>query len=194
MMKSILLTFTVTMSGVAIAATLFLNTILSTFGLVSTSVDTFNSLKSSQIVMEKMQNRHQIKKRNITNKLAKRSGRRIASASLAAATIGTVAVAATMTGFEIHDYCEEQASLQIEHNILYGGTTEFDFDTCLEQGQIESARILADVKQSTSDMVTEVMHSATDYSHQQWLALKAAYMTVIESTASSIGTFDDALK
>ena len=104
-MKTIFLTFTATLAALSFAATLFLNTILGTFGLVTTSVDTLNKLKSSQVVMDKMKTRHQAKRLTATKKLAKRSSRRVASASLAAATIGTVAVAITMTGFEIHDYC-----------------------------------------------------------------------------------------
>lgn len=185
-MKTIFLTFTATLLGITFAASLFLNTILGTFGLVSTSVETFNKLKSSQLVMNKMKVRHQAKTRNITKRLAKRSSRRVASASLAAATIGTAAVAITMTGFEIHDYCEDKASLQTDHNILYGTTDNFDFDSCLKQGKVESARILNEVQQSTSDTLIEAMHLATDYSNEKWLTLKDAYNLAIESAANTI--------
>ena len=170
-MKTIFLTFTATLAALSFAATLFLNTILGTFGLVTTSVDTLNKLKSSQVVMDKMKTRHQAKRLTATKKLAKRSSRRVASASLAAATIGTVAVAITMTGFEIHDYCEDQASLQIDNNILYGTTDEFNLDACLEQGKEESKRILTEVKQSASESVNNAIDSAAQYSNEQWLVL-----------------------
>ncbi|MFT7235845.1 MAG: hypothetical protein ACI9QV_001431 [Methylophagaceae bacterium] len=161
-MKAIFLTFTTTIAVACFGASLFLNSILGAFGLVSTSIDTFSDLKASHLVMEKMKIRHQIKQQNITKKLAKRSSRRVASASLAAATLGTVAVAVTMTGFELHDYCEGQASLQIDSNILYGTNGNVDFDACIDKSQDDSLRILNDVKQSAYDTVNEAMHSAVD--------------------------------
>ena len=185
-MKTIFLTFTATLAALSFAATLFLNTILGTFGLVTTSVDTLNKLKSSQVVMNKMKTRHQAKRLTATKKLAKRSSRRVASASLAAATIGTVAVAITMTGFEIHDYCEDQASLQIDNNILYGTTDEFNLDACLEQGKEESKRILTEVKQSASESVNNAIDSAAQYSNEQWLVLAESNADAVESTSQTI--------
>jgi len=183
-MKTIFLTFTATLAALSFAATLFLNTILGTFGLVTTSVDTLNKLK--QVVMDKMKTRHQAKRLTATKKLAKRSSRRVASASLAAATIGTVAVAITMTGFEIHDYCEDQASLQIDNNILYGTTDEFNLDACLEQGKEESKRILTEVKQSASESVNNAIDSAAQYSNEQWLVLAESNADAVESTSQTI--------
>ena len=185
-MKTIFLTFTATLAALSFAATLFLNTILGTFGLVTTSVDTLDKLKSSQVVMDKMKTRHQAKRLTATKKLAKRSSRRVASASLAAATIGTVAVAITMTGFEIHDYCEDQASLQIDNNILYGTTDEFNLDACLEQGKEESKRILTEVKQSASESVNNAIDSAAQYSNEQWLVLAESNADAVESTSQTI--------
>jgi len=185
-MKTIFLTFTATLAALSFSATLFLNTILGTFGLVTTSVDTLNKLKSSQVVMDKMKTRHQAKRLTATKKLAKRSSRRVASASLAAATIGTVAVAITMTGFEIHDYCEDQASLQIDNNILYGTTDEFNLDACLEQGKEESKRILTEVKQSASESVNNAIDSAAQYSNEQWLVLAESNADAVESTSQTI--------
>jgi len=176
------------------AATLFLNTILGSFGLVTTSVDTLNKLKSSQIVMEKMKTRHRAKQLNATKKLAKRSSRRVASASLAAATIGTVAVAVTMTGFEIHDYCEDKESLQTDNNILYGTTDEFNFEACIEQGKAESKRILTEVKTSASAHVSDAMNSAAQYSSEQWLALKESNAEAFESTGQTINELREFVK
>ena len=61
-MKSVLLTFITTLAALAFASTFFLNTLLGTFGLAATSIDTINNLKSSQIVIDKMKTRHHIKK------------------------------------------------------------------------------------------------------------------------------------
>lgn len=187
-MKTIFLTFSATVAAVSFAATLFLNTLLGTFGLVTTSVDTLNKLKSSQIVMDKMKTRHQIKKRNVTKKLAKRASRRVASASLAAATIGTLAVAATITGFEIVDYCEDKESLHIDSNILYGTTDEFDFEACIEEGKSESKRILTDVKQSSNQLLNEAMNSAVRYRNEQWQALKEAHQDTLLSANQTLET------
>jgi hypothetical protein len=193
-MKAICITFTTTLAAIAFAATLFLNTILGTFGLVTTSVESLNKLKSSQLVMDKMKTRHQAKKMNVTKKLAKRSGRRVASASLAAATIGTVAVAVTMTGFEIHDYCEDKASLQVDDNILYGTTDKFNFDECIEEGKVESKRILTEVKQAASERLNDAMNSVTQYSSQQWLALQESNFDTIESTSQTIKALKESAK
>jgi len=185
-MKTIFLTFTTTIAAISFAATLFLNTILGTFGLVTTSVDNLSKLKSSQVVMDKMKDRHQIKKRDATKKLAKRSSRRVASASLAAATIGTIAVAVTITGFEIVDYCEDKESLHIDSNILYGTTAEFDFKACIEEGKSESKRILTDVKESSSQLVNEAMSSAVHYSNEQSHALKEAHQDTLSSANQAL--------
>ena len=68
------------------------------------------------------------KKSRITKRFVKRSGKRVASGALAAATVGTVAVVAAMTTIEIADYCEEQKELQADLDILDGTSTEFDLD------------------------------------------------------------------
>lgn len=185
-MKSIFLTFTLTLVTIALLSTLFLNTILGTFGLVSTSVSTLNNLKSSQVIIDRMKVRHEVKKLDATKKLAKRSSRRVASASLAAATIGTLAVAATITGFEIIDYCEDKKSLHIDSTILYGTTHEFDFESCIEEGKNESKRILSDVKQSSSQVVNEAMRSANDYSQEQWHTLKEVHQDTLASANQAI--------
>jgi len=135
-MKTVFLTITATLTTISFAVTLFLNTILGAFGLVTTSIDTLNNLQSSHKVVEQMKTRHKAKKVDVTKKLAKRSGRRVASTALAAATIGTTAVVVTVVGFEIHDYCEDKESLQNDYNILYGTEVEFNFDKCVDEGKM----------------------------------------------------------
>ena len=193
-MKPVLLTFTTTLAALTFASTFFLNTLLGTFGLAATSIDTLNNLKSSQMVVDKMKTRHQLKKQALTKKLAKRSSRRVATASLAAATIGTAAVAITMTGFEIHDYCEDKASLQDEQNILFGTNNEFDFEACIDEGKIESKRILLDVKAAASEHVNNAINSTTQYSHEKWNALKALNNDTFSSTDDAVNELKDSLK
>jgi hypothetical protein len=193
-MKPILLTFTTTIAALTFASTFFLNTLLGTFGLAATSIDTLNTLKSSQMVVDKMKTRHHIKKQALTKNLAKRSSRRVASASLAAATIGTVAVAVTMTGFEIHDYCEDKASLQNEQNILFGTSNTFDFESCIEEGKIESKRILLDVKAAASEHVNNAIESTAQYSHEKWNALKESNNNTFSSVDKATNELSDSLK
>ena len=77
-----------------------------------------------------MKKRHTQRKSRVTKRFVKRSGRRVASAALAAATFSTVAVAGAMTTVEISSYCDQKAGLPIEANILYSTYTEFDPDQC----------------------------------------------------------------
>jgi len=184
-MRNIVLTITATMAAVSFATSLFLNSILGAFGLVTTSVEALNNLKSSQHIVEQMKTRQQVKKQKLTQKLAQRSTRRVASASLAAATIGTVAVAVTMAGFEIHDYCEDLESLHHDSNVLYGRQDKFNFQQCLEEGQEESKRILSEVKESASDSVIQALDSTLEYSAEKWLEIKASAEHALASSSAA---------
>ena len=103
MLKTILITFSVTAGTLALAAHLFLNSLLGVFGLAATSVETLVQLKAFQRIVEAMKQRHTRKKNRIIKRFIKRSGRRVASTALAAITVGTVAVAGVMTSMEISD-------------------------------------------------------------------------------------------
>jgi len=184
-MRNIVLTITATMAAVSFAASIFLHSILGAFGLVTTSVEALNNLKSSQHIVEQMKTRQQVKKQKLTQKLAQRSTRRVASASLAAATIGTVAVAVTMAGFEIHDYCEDLESLHHDSNVLYGRQDKFNFQQCLEEGQEESKRILSEVKESASDSVIQALDSTLEYSAEKWLEIKASAEHALASSSAA---------
>ncbi len=184
-MKTVFLTFTTTIIAISFAATLFLNTILGAFGLVTTSVETLSNLQSSQKVVEQMKTRHKANKLKVSKKFAKRSTRRVASGTLAAATIGTIAVAVTMASFEVYDYCEDKKGLQEDANILFETTDEFDFEQCLKEGKNDSKQILADVKDIASDNVLAAMNSTAEYSSEKWLLLK-------ESTDQTFRVTNDA--
>ncbi|PHS23654.1 MAG: hypothetical protein COA83_09525 [Methylophaga sp.] len=181
-MKAIFLTVTVTIMAISFAVSLFINTLLGAFNLAVTSVDKLNDLQSSQKVVEQMKARHKTKQVNVTKKFAKRSTRRVASASLAAATIGTVAVAVTLVSFEVYDYCEDKKALQDDYNILYGTTDEFNFQQCLEEGKDDSKQILINVKKSASESVAAALDSTTKYSSQKWLAVKESSAHALELT------------
>ena len=133
MFKTILITFTTTAGALAFAANLFLNSILGMFGLAATSVETLSKLQASHEVVQKMKSRQLRKQKQISKRFVKRSGKRVASGALAAATVGTVAVVAAMTTIEIAGYCEEQKELQADMDIINGTSTEFDLDRCFDR-------------------------------------------------------------
>lgn len=156
MLRTILLTFTATTAALGLAGSLFLNTILGSFGLVATSVETLRGLQASHQVVETMKARHQRKKLKAGKRFAKRAGRRVATAAVAAATIGTVAVTVTMAGMEVNDYCEERRALQEEANLLYGTDAAFDWGRCYEEGKEDAKTILADAKDAAVGKVASV--------------------------------------
>lgn len=187
-MKTIFVTILSTVTVMSLAAMLFFNSILGVFGLASTSVTALTSLKTSQQVVQKMKTMHEKRKLHVTKKLAKRSSRRVASAALAAATIGTVAVAVTLAGFEVHDYCEDKETLHNDQNILYGSSEKFSTEECLIEAKDETKRIITEVKQSSKNVVVKAIDSTTTYSNKKWLALKESAAQAYGSSSESTNT------
>lgn len=167
-MKSIFLTFSATITAVAMAASLFLNSILGAFSLVALPAGELLKLRASQQVVERMKERHNYKKTNASKRITKRAAKRVASTAVAAATVGTVAVAATMTGLEIADYCEEKQSLHEDESILYGTEAAFDLEHCLEEGKDDSKAIMAELKSSSVEAVSNAFNAASEYSSEIW--------------------------
>ncbi len=193
-MKEIFLTFFTTVALVAVAASLFLNTILGVFGWTATSIDTMHNLKASHQVVERMKKRHDQKKLKATRKFTKRAAKRVASTALAAATVGTVAVALTMTSLEVSDYCEEKQVLQEDDNILYGTQIEFDLEECIEEGKEESKVILSQLKNSSVKAVSSAFNSTVQYSAENWAAIKKACLQALQSKGEAAADLWDTAK
>jgi len=185
MIKTIFLTFSASITIFAVVCSLFLNPILGAFGLVTTSAATLHSLRTSDKIVHQMKQRHKHKKTRIAKKMAKQSGKRVASAALAAATLGTVAVAITVASLEIADYCENKKELQEDYNILYDTNTVFDLNQCLDAGKKDSKAILDEVKNSTTAMLSDAMNVPAEYSSAKWHALKEASMQALNFTNST---------
>lgn len=194
MIKTILLTFSITLSTVTLIAYLFLNTILGAFGLTATTIDALQNLKSSHFVAQQMKMRHKQRKLKATKRFAARSGKRVASTALAAATIGTVAVITTMTYLEVSDYCEEKQDLQEDANILYGTKVEFDFDQCVEEGKEDSKRIMSEAKQYSIETASTAFDSTVRYSAEKWAVIKDATMQTLQSTGEGASELWDSTK
>jgi hypothetical protein len=67
-MKRILLTVISAFTEICFAAMLFFNTILAAFGLVTTSVEAMNDLRSSKKIAEQMKTQHKEKKGTLPRK------------------------------------------------------------------------------------------------------------------------------
>lgn len=139
MLKTILITFTTKAGALALAANLFLNSILGMFGLAVTSAEALTKLRTSQPVVEIIKDRHKQKQTRAAKRLIKRSSKRVASAALTAATVGAVAVTAVMASMEISDYCDQKRPLQDDAGVLYDTDVEFDLEQCLDESAADLA-------------------------------------------------------
>jgi len=194
MTKTILLTISTSVAVMIVVLSLFLNSILGVFNLVTTSVNTMRSLQASNQIVKKMKVRHSQKKAAIAKKIAKKSSRRVASATLAAVTIGAVAVAVTVAGLEVYDYCEEKGEHQEDANILYSTNTKFDFKQCIKEGKEDSKAILDEVKNSTTIAVHDAMNSTVKYSSEKWTAIKDMSMQSLDSSKTTAAELWDSSK
>ena len=172
MFKVIMATVAGTTAVLSLTAWLMLNTLLGAFGLVATSVERLADLTQASAVVDKMKTRNQSKRQQASKKFVKRSGAKVASAALAASTIGTIAVVSTVVVFEIDDYCSEQESLLKEKNLLFGTSEAFDYDACIEQARSDSREILLEAKNSAQQNFDEQWSEAKSFSELQWQQLR----------------------
>jgi uncharacterized membrane protein YdfJ with MMPL/SSD domain len=163
MLKTIIITIITTLTVATLAASLFLNTIIGAFGRAAIPLATLVQLQASQKIVDTMKARHLRKQTRITKRFIKRSGRRVASAALAAATFGTVVVAAAMTAVGISDYCNEKKELQEEANILYGTAIKFDLDQCLEESAEDAKAIIDEATDTVATKVSDAFDFTADY-------------------------------
>jgi hypothetical protein len=191
MIKTILITSSSTIAALALISSIFYNSILGAFGLAVTTVSTLESLQASHSLTEKIKANHKKKKKGIHKRFVKKSGKRVASGALAAATIGTIAVAVTMTSFEIMNYCEELEELQTESNIIYGTEFQFDYSQCFEDASEETKSILTGLKNSSVTAVSEAMQATANYSSDKWAMVKSSSMRLINTTRGSASTLWD---
>ena len=191
MFKTILITFSATIAAVSLAASLFLNSILGMFGLAATTVESLNNLRASEQVLNKVKHRHAKKKTRVAKRLVKRSGKRVAATALAAATIGTVAVAVAMTSMEIADYCSEKKDLQEEANVLHGTNVEFDTEQCVEESKDDAEALLTEAKTAVTSSVSDAFESTAHYSKELWASAKTATGHAYDSTSFALGKMWD---
>lgn len=173
-MKTIILSIMGTLTIVYLALYLFLNPILSVFGMAATTVESLNQMHAAQQTVQSMKQRHTAKKAKATKRIGKKAAKRVSASVLAAATIGTIAVATAVTAMEVSDYCDDKKELQEDGNILNGTNVEFDMEMCLDEGKEDAKAILDDVKATSTQTVKNAMENTADYSADKWNAIKQA--------------------
>ena len=194
MVKAILVSSALTATAITFAASIFLNPLLGAFGLVATSVGTLQSLRASHQIVEQLQERHKRRKAGAHKKVAKRTARRVAAGAAAAATVGTIAVAITMTSLAINDYCEEQVELQKEAKILFGALENFDFAQCLEEGKRDSQAILSEAKAMASSALAEAMDVSVESGSRLWSRFIGVTEEALAATSEESRKFLDSVK
>lgn len=194
MIKVVLGTFLATCAAIALGATLFLNSALGLFGLVSTSLVNLDNLRESKQIVNRIKQRHRVRKANVSRRFVKKSSRKAASTALAASTIGTVAVVLTVTSLEVMDYCDEKRELLEEENILFGTHRKFDYDSCLQEGREESKKIMESVRSDVSIAVKETWRDTKKYSNEKWDEIRRSTLDALDSTAASAGDLWDSLR
>lgn len=193
MIKVIFTTITATFIVIAFVTSMFLNSILGIFGLISTSLDSFNSLQESKQIMGEIKKRHKTKKLNASKKFVKRSSKKIASAAVTAATIGTAGVVIVVAGFEVYDYCEDKKELLADENILFKTNKEFDYSKCLNDAQKDSNEIIILVKEAVPEIVASAWEDTKDISNETWESTKKISADAWASTSDATSRWWESL-
>lgn len=181
-MKSIITSISLSLAASSLVFTLFINSILGFFGLATVSTEALKGLKSSQQIVDKVKQKHEEKKKYAAAEFKKRASKKVLSTAVAAASIGTVAVATTMIGLEVYDYCEAKKDLHENDKILYGHSSEFNFETCIEEGKEDSKVMFTDLMDSSVESVSSAIKSSAEYSAEKWAAIKQVSGEAFETT------------
>jgi len=184
MVKVIFGTITVTSIMIATVTALFLNPLLSTFGLVSTSIEAFKSLKASEQIVKRMKKRHAIKRLNFSKRILKRSAKRMSAASIASAG-GLPAVMLVMGYFEADAYCQEQEELQADENILFSSNKEFNLKACLIAAKNDSGSLVRTAVEKSNSKVKDVWKGVERLSSNAWKAIKGSSDGLYSSTVEN---------
>jgi len=168
MFKIIFSTLSLTACSLLIISKFFLASVLGLFNLAAVPVETLASLNQSKQVVEKMKSRHQSKKKSLSKRFVKNSGKKIGVSAMSAATIGTVAVVGAITALEISEYCDEQASLMLDENILYDQNNTFDMNDCQQKAQEDVALIYEEAENYTTGVLKETWESVDSNVNDGW--------------------------
>jgi len=185
MIKIVLITFSATIAAVALAAFLFLNSILGAFGLVSTSLGTFSNLQQSKQTLDLVKKRHKTKKANISKKFVKRTSKKVAASAVSAATVGTAMVVITVAGLEVIDYCNDKEELLNDGNILFRTGDSFDYYECMSEAKNDSSEIIASTREVAPQFVSMAWEDTKKISLDTWESTKVISKNTWAATVNS---------
>jgi hypothetical protein len=202
MIKTIIISISATIAIVFFTLSVALNSALGLFGLTSTSIASlknFNTTRKELVknkkklakqnkLVKKVKQRHKAKKLNISKKFAKRTGKKIASTAVSAATIGTFAVISTVAYLEINDYCEDKKELFEDEKILFGKSGEFNFKQCVKVATKDADVIMNSIGKETSDAVKKSWLSTKKAFGNKWKDLSSSGEELWDKTKDSVSS------
>ncbi len=184
-MKTIIVSIFSTFVVVVFVFSVFLKGILGIFGLAYTSAEALGDLKQSSSIVKNLKERHKKKKDNVKTKFAKRSGKKVASTAVAAATVGTAAVIVTVASLEAHEYCEDKRELLDDENTLFETKKKFNYEYCLEEAKKDSKQMVRDIMEKAPKAVSVAWESTKDFGDNAWANTKGFSSDAWESTKSA---------
>jgi len=119
---------------------------------------------SAVYALDKLKTRNAEKKKNFNQMTTKKMGKRIATQTIAAGTVGTVAVLGLVTAYAVDDYCEELKDIHEVDALIKGELTEFDFEFCMQT-----------TKQSTEAWINEAVEYSKEKSESIIDGLKSKF-------------------
>lgn len=179
MWKPILLTLGASLAGLSLTLAVLAKPLLSAMGLSLVPVSKVAEWRASQQAVQKLRKRNASRRAKAPRRLVRRAGRRVGSALVASVSLGAPAVALTLTGLELSDYCDEQQQLAEEADLLNGTRTEFDFQRCLEQAGEQTGAILAEAGRLAMARAEAAWQDSLEAGRAHW----AEAMTGLEQAA-----------
>lgn len=156
MTKSIFISISATTAVLSFCFYLFITPLLGLFNLTTVSIGKLQQLEASQAIFSRLKEQHGIKKKAARKKYITKLGKKLGSSSIAAATIGTVAVATTTVYFASIDYCEQQEEILAFDNVVESENIVFDHDRCLDLAKADAVELISDIKPPTMNDIIEI--------------------------------------
>ena len=175
MIKIIALSVTTTVAACALVAYLFMTPILGLFNLTTTTVANLHKLEASSAILNRLRDRKKLAKEQLKKKYLAKLGKKLSSSTIAAATIGTAAVAASTVYFAASEYCERQEELLALENELESKNDTFDQEKCLDLAKDDAAELLATVRAPNLADLVEIKEEVISFSSDNWNLLQEKY-------------------
>lgn len=131
MLKTIVITATLTLSLVSLAAGAFLQLA----GWTVVPVAQLAGLRAAQATLGKVQDTLRNKQANMARKTVKRGGKRLATSTISALTGGTLLVAGVTTAALLEEHCEDLQELHALQALAQDTHVDFTMQACLEDSQ-----------------------------------------------------------